>query len=126
MFYELDFIELLSCEKSVHTQILYNRKNKYFDLIKEYLMETINPNLFRARFTIMAREDIRKADEILNDFEQLSTFWIDLKLDEFSSLFEEINEKCLYTLEFEDKDTACLRTNSGILLKNIFPNAKYP
>ena len=50
----------------------------------------------------MARQDMREANQILNDFEQLSTFWIDSELDEFSSLFEEMNEECLSRLEFED------------------------
>jgi succinate dehydrogenase flavin-adding protein (antitoxin of CptAB toxin-antitoxin module) len=49
---------------------------------------------------------MREADQILNDFEQLSIFWIDSELDEFSSLFEEMNEKCLSTLEFEAEDGA--------------------
>ena len=106
LFFEPDFIELLSCEGSVHTQIFYNGKDKYFHLIQEYLGKKINPNLFRTQFTRMTRQDMREADQILNDFEQLSTFWIDSELDEFSSLFEEMNEKCLSTLEFEAEDGA--------------------
>ena len=88
MFHEPEFIELLSCEE------------------KEYLVKTIYPNVFRAQFRAMTDEDLRKSHQIFNDFEQLSTFWIDSKLNEFSSLFEEINEKCLYTFEFKDEDGA--------------------
>ena len=62
-------MELLSCEGSVDTQIFYKWKNKYFDLIKEYLGEIINPNVFRTQFTIMTRENMREADQILNDLE---------------------------------------------------------
>ena len=42
LFFEPDFIELLSYQASVHTQIFYNRKDKYFHLIQEYLGERIN------------------------------------------------------------------------------------
>ncbi len=102
LFYEPDFIELFSCEASLETQIFYNRREKYFNLIREYLVETIDPSVFRTRFTRMVREDLKKAHQVLDDFEQLSNFLIDSGLDEFSSLFEEINEKCLNGLEFED------------------------
>ena len=105
-FFEPDFLELLSCKGSVETQVFYNHKNKYFALIKKYLGEIINPKSFRFQFMRMALQDMREADRILNDFEELSTFWIDSELDEFSSLFEEMNEICVSTLEFEDEDDA--------------------
>ena len=120
LLYKPDFIELLSCQGSVETQIFYNQKDKYFDLIKEYLVETIPSNVFRVRFTRMAREDMKKADEILNDFQQLSNFWIDSELDEFSSLFEEINEKCLYAVEFEGEDGAMPEDEFRDSIEKIF------
>ena len=104
LFYEPDFIELLFCKGSIHTQIFYNRKNKYFDFIQKYLIETSNSNVFRARFTRMACEDIIKADELPKHFKQLYIFRIDSELDKFSSLFKEINEKRLSAFEFEDEN----------------------
>ena len=52
----------------------------------------------------MVNEDLKKSHKIFNNFEELSTFWIDLELDDFSSLFENIYETCLYAFEFEDQD----------------------
>jgi len=100
------FLELLSFESSIETQVFYNHKNNYFALIQKYLNETINPNIFRAQFIEMVNEDLKKSHKILNNFEELSTFWIDLELDEFCSLFENIHETCLYAFEFEDQKDA--------------------
>jgi hypothetical protein len=100
------FIELLSFESSVETQVFYNHKNSYFALIQKYLGETINPNVFRGQFIEMVNEDLKKSHKILKNFEELSTFWIDLELDDFSSLFENIHETCLYAFEFEDQEDA--------------------
>jgi hypothetical protein len=97
---------LLSLESSVETQVFYNHKNNYFALIQKYLGETINPNVFRVQFIEMVNEDLKKYHKILKNFEELSTFWIDLELDDFSSLFENIYETCLYAFEFEDQDDA--------------------
>ena len=106
LFDDPTFIELLSFESSVETQVFYNHKNNYFALIQKYLDETINPNVFRGQFIGMVNEDLKKSHKILNNFEELSTFWIDLELDDFSSLFENIYETCLYAFEFEDQDDA--------------------
>lgn len=106
LFDDPTFIELLSLESSVETQVFYNHKNNYFALIQKYLGETINPNVFRGQFIEMVNEDLKKSHKILKNFEELSTFWIDLELDDFSSLFENIYETCLYAFEFEDQDDA--------------------
>lgn len=100
------FLELLSFESSVETQVFYNHRNSYFALIQKYLGETINPNVFRGQFIEMVNEDLKKSHKILKNFEELSTFWIDLELDDFSSLFENIHETCLYAFEFEDQEDA--------------------
>ena len=63
---------------------------------------------------------MREADQILNDFEQLSTFWIDSELYEFSSLFEAINKKCLSTLEFETEDGAMPKEKFRNSVEKIF------
>jgi len=106
LFDDPTFIELLSLESSVETQVFYNHKNNYFALIQKYLGEIINPNVFRGQFIEMVNEDMKKSHKILKNFEELSTFWIDLELDDFSSLFENIYETCLYAFEFEDQDDA--------------------
>jgi hypothetical protein len=106
LFDDPTFIELLSFEASVETQVFYNHKNKYFALIQKYLGEIINPNVFRGQFIEMVNEDLKKSHKILNNFEELSTFWIDLELDDFSSLFGNMHETCLYAFEFEDQDGA--------------------
>ena len=55
------FLELLSFEASIETQVFYNHKNNYFALIQKYLNETINPNIFRAQFIKMVNEDLKKS-----------------------------------------------------------------
>lgn len=48
----------------------------------------------------MRREDAEKAETILKDFKHS----IDLKLDEFSSLFRRISNNCLQAFEFGSED----------------------
>lgn len=86
----------------METQIFYDQKTKYFDLIQKYLGEKITPNIFRGEFILMTEDNIKKAHKILQNFEELSTFWIEPDFDEFSSLFETMHETCLYAFEFED------------------------
>jgi hypothetical protein len=43
----------------------------------------------------MGNEDLKKSHKIFNGCEKLSNFWIDLELDEFCFLFENIDETCL-------------------------------
>ena len=105
-FQDPEVLELLSCQSSVQTQIFYDQKNEYFDLIQKYLSEKITPNVFRGKFIIMTKDNIKKASKILQNFEELSTFWIEPDLDKFSSLFEAMYETCLYAFEFEDQDGA--------------------
>jgi hypothetical protein len=44
------FMKVFFLEPSVKTQLFYNYKNKYFDLIQKYLDEIINPNAFKYMF----------------------------------------------------------------------------
>ena len=73
---------------------------------QKYLNETINPSIFRGHFIPMVNEYLKKSNKIRNDFEEFSTFWIDLELDEFGSLFKKIHETCLYAFEFQDEEEA--------------------
>ena len=118
------FLELLSLESTVETQVFYNQKNNYFALIQKYLGKTINPNVFRGQFIGMVKEDLKKSDKILKNFEELSTFWIDLELDDFSSLFENIYETCLYAFEFEDQDDAMPEDKFRDSIENFFSKSK--
>jgi hypothetical protein len=113
-------LELLSFESRIETQVFYNNKNNYFALIQQYLDETINPYLFRAQFLEMVKEDLNKSDKILKNFEELSTFWIDLELDEFSSLFEDINETCAYAFEFDGETNAISEDTFRDSIQKIF------
>ena len=64
------FLELLSFESSVETQVFYNHRNSYFALIQKYLGETINPNVFRGQFIEMVNEDLKKCHKILKNFKE--------------------------------------------------------
>ncbi len=68
------FLELLSFESSLETQVFYNNRNNYFALIQKYLDETITSNIFRAQFIEMVNEDLKKSHKIFKNFEELSTF----------------------------------------------------
>ena len=98
------YLELLSCEATVYTELYFNHKSNYFSLIEEYLNTTIPTNIFVAEFLDMVKQDNEKAEKILQDFKQLSNFPIDVTLDKFSSLFERISDKCSYVLEFGHED----------------------
>ena len=126
LFVDPTFLELLALEASIESQVLYNHKNNYFALIQKYLNETIHPNIFRAQFIKMVNEDLKKSQEILDNFEELSTFWIDLELDEFGSLFENIHETCLCAFEFEGQEDEMPETKfRDSIQKNFFKIQKY-
>lgn len=59
-----------------------------------------NANVFRSKFIGMVHEDLKKSSKILKNYEELTTFSIDLQLDNFSSLFENLYETYFYTFEF--------------------------
>jgi len=101
---EPDYLELLSCKGSVDCQICFDRKSDYFSLIEKYLNTIISPEKFRARFLEMGEQDYEKAKKILQDFEQLSNFSIDVKSDGFCSLFEGISDDCRQAFEFGPED----------------------
>ena len=101
---EPNFLEFVSCEATVYRQIYFNRKSEYVFLIKKYLNTPFPPHIFRARFLEMVKQDDEKADKILQDFNQLSSFSIEGNLDEFSSLFERIYNKCVQAFEFGPQD----------------------
>ena len=110
-----EFLELLSYGSRVESQISYDRKNVYHSLITEYLTKKINPGRFRSKFLQMHREDGEAATMIKKDLEQLASFSIDLKADEFSSLIEQI----YYYLNLVLKMVS-LKSDSEILLKKFF------
>ena len=114
------FLELLALETNIESQVFYNYKSNYFALIQKYLNETIHPNIFRAQFIEMVNEDLKKSQEIFDNFEELSTFWIDLELDEFGSLFENIHETCLCAFEFEGQEDAMPETKFRDSIQKIF------
>ena len=120
LFADPTFLELLALEASIESQVFYNHKNNYFALIQKYLNETIPPNRFRGQFIKMVNEDLKKSQEILDNFEELSTFWIDLELDEFGSLFENIHETCLCAFEFEGQEDAMPETKFRDSIQKFF------
>ena len=74
----------------------------------------------------MVNEDLNKSQEIRNNFEELSTFWIDLELDEFGSLVANIHETCLCAFEFEGEEDAMPETQfRDLIQKTFFKIQKY-
>ena len=99
------YMELISYKTSVYTQLFYNNRDTYFNLVKDFLNGRVTPFYFRITFTNMVSKDMEDARNLLEDFDKLSEFWVDLELETFSSLFNEINENCRGVLEFEDEIT---------------------
>ena len=120
------FLELLTLEEGVADQVFYNHKNNYFAFIRKYLNEEIHPDIFRYQFINMVNKDLKKSREILDNFEELSTFWMDLELDEFGSLFEDIYETCLCAVEFYFEEDAMPETTfRDSIQKSFFKIQKY-
>jgi hypothetical protein len=99
-----EFIELLSYDADVKSQISYERKKDYFRLISKYIQRSVTPEIFGGSFLIMQREDGEVANVIMNDFERLTIFSVDLKAVEFSSLTSEIHDFCTLAQEFAPEE----------------------
>ena len=99
-FNDPDYSELLSYQATVYDQFYFSRKSEYCSLIKEYLKTTIPSHIFIAKFLEMVKEDDEKAEKMLQDFKQLSSFSIDVTLNGFSSLFNQVYNSCLQAFEF--------------------------
>lgn len=89
-----EYFELLDYRASIEEQMNYNRRNDYFLLIDKYLNQLITPFDFQIEFLKLEKNDSRKAREILEDEEQLSTFSLVDNLKEFSNLMGKIYDLC--------------------------------
>jgi hypothetical protein len=123
-----EVLELLACKSSVRTQIYYEQKTEYLDLIQKYLDETIPAGVFRSEFLSMSDKDRKKANKIFQNFEELLTFWIEPGLDKFSSLFPEIHDLCLSVVEFGVEEDGIPEDRFRNLIQKIFIELKdlYP
>jgi hypothetical protein len=97
--------ELRDFELIIVTQVFYNRRKSYFALIQSYVNNKTNANVLQGAFLGMIDEDLKKSEIILKDFERLSNFWIDLELNEFSFLFDNIHKACIINFGDEDPET---------------------
>lgn len=85
----------MTYEASIPSQIGYNRKEKYFSLIEEYLKRKITRYEFSSKFQKIERKDGKIAYGILQDFQKLEGFKLADDLEKFSSLIVEISTLCL-------------------------------
>lgn len=99
-------------------QISYNRKDEYLSLIKEYLDERMDSVIFRSKFVKMEKEDGKAQQSFKKDLKQLSTFSIDSKSNEFSSLIEKIFYECMLAFEYEPEEIN--EDEFRDFIKNIF------
>jgi len=123
-FRDPEVAQLLSYQSSVETQIFYDQKDQYLDLIQKYLDETIPTHLFLGKFLDMRRYNIKKARKILDNFEELSTFWIEPGVDKFSFLLKEIYQACLYVSKFGLGDNGIPEDKFQNLIQKIFSQVK--
>ena len=68
-------------------------------LINKYLNQLIIPSEFRIEFFKMEKQDGTKANKILQDFQQLSSFSLVENLEEFFNLMGQISNLCLEVRE---------------------------
>ena len=115
---EEESFELMSYGAVMEGQISYNRKDEYLSLIKEYLAERINPNIFKSEFVEMQKEDGQAQISFKKDLTQLLTFSIDSKSNEFSSLIEKIFYECMLAFEYETEEMN--EDEFRDFIKNIF------
>ena len=80
------------------TQFFYNQKDKYFDLIEQYLDSRIDSNSFRAKFLSMTQENKKNHEILEKNVKQLSDFFIDSNSDGFGYFIEKI-------LDFSESST---------------------
>lgn len=126
LFSNSQFIELCTLEGKVEIQVYYENRHQYSVLIQNYLNKLITPHRFRADFTLLKEEDIKKAEKILENFEELSNFWIDSDLNDFSSSFETMYDNCLSIIELEDEGGAMMETDfRNSIEKHFFKIQKY-
>ena len=95
-----EFIELLSYDARVQSQISYERNQDYYSLISQYIDKVVTAPIFQSEFLKMEKEDAKAAKIITDDFKQLARFSVDLKAVKFSSLIEEISEVSMVACEF--------------------------
>jgi hypothetical protein len=88
----------------VQNQISYERKEKYYSLISQYIEKVVTPPVFQSEFLEMKKEDGKAAKMITDDFKQLAIFSVDLKAVKFSSLTKGIYDVCMLAREFGLKE----------------------
>jgi hypothetical protein len=95
VFLDKNSIKLLKYQASIDQQITYDRKADYFLLIHEYLTRVITLYEFQSKLVEMEKEDSRKSNRILENFQELESFSLAEDLDKFSSLRSRISDLCL-------------------------------
>ena len=99
-FQDPDVLELLALESSLETQILYDQKIEILNLIQNYLDEKLLPGEFRNQYLNISTQSMKKVSKILQNEEELSNFFIESGLKNFSLLFNDITEACQCIVEF--------------------------
>lgn len=99
-FQDPDVLELLALESSLETQILYDQKIEILNLIQNYLDEKLLPGEFRNQYLNISTQSMKKVSKSLQNEEELSNFFIESRLKNFSLLFSEITEACQCIVEF--------------------------
>ncbi len=102
VFFDKNSIKLLTYQASVNKQITYNRKADYFLLIHEYLTRVITLYEFQSKLVVMEKENSRKSNIILENFQELESFSLAEDLDKFSSLRGRISDLCFDYYEVWD------------------------
>ena len=99
------FLEFLGYEGQIVSQTSYNRKEKYFSLIKNYLSGIITLYEFQSQFFKMQRQDSEQAGLILEDFQVLEEFILADNLENFSDLMVEIETLCSECYDIVDDES---------------------
>ena len=102
---KINYNELLSYQIIIYNQFIYNKKNEYISLINQYINNEIDSFALQFKFFQIRRIHIQNAENLEENFQELSNMLIDEKSDDFSKLIEHVSGICDYLKWNSDDET---------------------
>ena len=102
---KINYNELLSYQIIIYNQFIYNKKNEYISLINQYINNEIDSFVLQFKFFQIRRIHIQNAENLEENFQELSNMLIDEKSDDFSKLIEHVSGICDYLKCNSDDET---------------------
>lgn len=101
-------LKLILYERKVECQICYNRRNKYYTLIFNYIEKKISAPTFQGDFIQLEKDHGQEAKMIVDDIERLGKFPIYLDSEknqnQYKFIFDRIFDLCILAADFGPDD----------------------